>query len=269
DLDDMLNGYIVAASDVNGNEANYYIMDLRSQTHFEAGHITGAVRTTLPTIVADAASATKPILVVCYTGQSAGHGVLALRLSGYADAKVLKWGMSGWHIDFDSWTAKIGDDAIGDPNWVMTACGNPTGYGDPTISSTATDGATILAERVAALVSGGFKGVDHGDVLATPANYYINNYWAEADVTTYGHIAGAFRIFEFTLANGEYNKLNPSATVVTYCWTGQTSSMVTAYLTVLGYNAKSLKFGVNSMIHSNLTGHNWTSSPSYPYVTGP
>jgi rhodanese-related sulfurtransferase len=46
-----------------------------------------------------AASATKPILVVCYTGQSAGHAVVALRLSGYSDAKVLKWGMSGWRSD--------------------------------------------------------------------------------------------------------------------------------------------------------------------------
>jgi 3-mercaptopyruvate sulfurtransferase SseA len=37
----------------------------------------------------------------------------------------------------------------------------------------------------------------------------------------------------FHLSVGEINNLDPSKTVVTYCWTGQTSSMITAYLNVL------------------------------------
>jgi hypothetical protein len=34
--------------------------------------------------------------------------------------------------------------------------------------------------------------------------------------------------------------------------------MVTAYLKVLGFNAKSLKFGTNAMIFSDITGHQYT-----------
>ena len=41
--------------------------------------------------------------------------------------------------------------------------------------------------------------------------------------------------------------------------------MVTAYLTVLGYDAYSLKFGVNSLIYSELAGHKWTASADYTY----
>jgi len=63
-----------------------------------------------------------------------------------------------------------------------------------------------------------------------------------------------------SFADGNISSLNPDGTVVTYCWTGQTSSMVTAYLSVLGYDAKSLKFGTNGMIHSTLESHKWSEA---------
>ncbi len=274
DLNNILDGWITSAEGamdtVNQNFPNHYVMDLRSAADFAIGHISGAVNTTLGTLLADAANnGGKPILVVCYTGQTAGHAVVALRLSGYSDAKVLKWGMSCWNSQFDKWTPNIGDTAIGHASWTNDPIATASAYGDPTITSTATDGATILAERVTALLTGGFKGVLGADVLTTPTNYYINNYWAAADVTTYGHITGAYRINPLTLAGGEYSNLDPTKTIVTYCWTGQTSSMITAYLTVLGYDAKSLKFGANSMIHTNLTAHKWSASGNYTFVTGP
>ncbi|NQT97529.1 MAG: hypothetical protein HQ562_07290 [Candidatus Marinimicrobia bacterium] len=57
---------------------------------------------------------------------------------------------------------------------------------------------------------------------------------------------------------------------VPYCWTGQTSALVTAWLTVLGYDAKSLKFGVNSMIYDDLAeAKKWSASMNYDYETGP
>jgi rhodanese-related sulfurtransferase len=53
--------------------------------------------------------------------------------------------------------------------------------------------------------------------------------------------------------------LDPSKEVVTYCWTGQTSSMITAYLSVLGYNTVSLKFGANGMIYDDLESHKFST----------
>jgi rhodanese-related sulfurtransferase len=39
--------------------------------------------------------------------------------------------------------------------------------------------------------------------------------------------------------------------MVTYCYTGQTSSITTAWLQVLGFdNARSLSFGANGIVHS-------------------
>ena len=267
DLPDILTGWIIAAADVNGNEGDYYIMDIRSATDFAAGHINGAVNSTLGNILTDAAnSGGKPILVVCYTGQSASHAVVALRLSGYADAKVLKFGMSSWNATFDKWTINTSNIAVGNVNWTTDATATATDFAYPQLNTTATEGAAILAERVTAMLTGGFKGVNAADVLTAPANYFINNYWAEADVATYGHITGAYRINPLTLGNDEIKHLDPVQTIVTYCWTGQTSSIITAYLTVLGYDATSLKFGANGMIYDQLTNNKWTASGDYTFV---
>ena len=65
---------------------------------------------------------------------------------------------------------------------------------------------------------------------------------------------------------GGLSGLHTDETIVTYCWTGQTSSMITAYLTVLGYDAVSLKFGSNGMIYDDLEGHKWPASADYAYV---
>ena len=273
DVDVVLASWITDAPSVNAKgAADFYIMDIRSLDAFNAGHIEGAVHSSLGTILADAAAATKPILVVCYTGQTASHAVVALRLSGHADAKVLKWGMSGWNSTLSSsWENNVGNTAADFPSNWAAAPGNITSpivfSSVPNIQSTSSDGAVILAERVAALTANGFNGIDNTVVLANPTDYFINNYWTEADVAEYGNIQPAYRLNPFTLAAETYKNLDPSKAIVTYCWTGQTSSMMTAYLYVMGYDAKSLKFGVNGMIYDNLHSHKWAvPGTDYPIV---
>ena len=269
DIPDMLNGWIIAAADVVDNTDDYYILDIRSADDYDSGHIDGAVHSSLGNILTDAAnSGGKTILVACYTGQSAAHAVIALRLSGYTDAKVLKFGMSSWNVAFDRWTANCANIGDGHANWSTDATATLADFADPDLSASASTGAGILAERVDAMLAAGFKGIDASVVLAAPGSYFINNYWAESDVNTYGHIAGAYRIKEdLTLAAGGLGHLDPTETIVTYCWTGQTSSMITAYLTVLGYDAKSLKFGTNAMIYDDLQTSRWSASADYAYVT--
>ena len=269
DLPDILSGWIIPASDVEGNEDNYYIMDIRSAADYATGHINGAVNSSLGNILTDAGNhGSKTIVVACYTGQSAAHAVVALRLSGYFDAKSLKFGMSSWNTDFDRWTSNTGNIADGHTGWTTDATTAVKVSALPELSTSSSEGAAILAGRVAALLSGGFKGIAAADVLGDPGGYFVNNYWAQADVETYGHIDGAYRIKEdLTIAADGFKYLDPGETIVTYCWTGQTSSIVTAYLTVLGYDAKSLKFGVNAMIYDQLTSGKWAESANYDYVT--
>ena len=270
DATSVVADWITTASTVNGNEASYFILDIRSADDYNAGHIPGAVNSAygdvLTTVEAQNTS-DLPILVVCYTGQSAAHAVVALRLSGYTDAKVLKWGMSGWNSGFDHWTGNVGSPAIDNANWSTDAApALLSDNADPVINTDLTDGAAILAERVDAILAG-FKGTPATTILEAPENYEILNYWAATDYDHYGHIDGAYQVTPgtLTIADDGLDILDPPQTIATYCWTGQTSSMMTAWLTALGYDATSLKFGANALIYDALEAHKWVAvTTDYP-----
>ncbi len=273
-------GWITTAEDVytkmtDDDDANdYYIIDIRTDEAFTENRIEWANNSTLGNIITTAEGAAgKTIIVVCYSGQTAGHAVIALRLSGYPDAKVMKWGMCGWNAaTAGSWQNNVGDAAEGNANWVVTPgeITANTPMTAPEVEYVTDDGAEILAEQVAKMLTNGFKTITNEAVLANPDNHFINNYWAEDDVTHYGNIKTAYRIQPLTLANGEYAYLDGTAAVVTYCWTGQTSSMMTAYLSVMGYDAYSLVFGANGMIYSDLESHKWSDAQimDYPLTSG-
>ena len=76
--------------------------------------------------------------------------------------------------------------------------------------------------------------------------------------------------------------LNPDKEIVTYCYTGQTSSIISAWLDVLGYKSRSLLFGANGIVHSKMVnsdvdsakkkswqGEGSGSGNSFQYATGP
>jgi len=242
-----------------------YIIDIRSKADFDAKHLDGAVNSTLGNILEAAKLADKPILIVCKTGQTAGRAVVALRLSGYPKAALLKWGMSGQDVS-GPWDSNIGDAALGHANWTDDAPVNPSTFPAPVLYTTKTEGAEILKERVQAMLDNTAWSVANSAVLASPENYQINNYFSETDWNGFGHFKGAYRLNPLTLNGSQVFNLNPAEEIVTYCYTGQTSSIITAYLHVLGYDkAKSLLFGMNGLNNShtqwtentNITGNRW------------
>jgi len=241
-----------------------YIIDIRSAEDFATSHLNGAVNSTLGNILETAKGATSDILVVCYTGQTAARAVVALRLSGYPKAALLKWGMSGQGNG--PWDSKVGDIATGHANWTADAPVNPSTFPAPILYTTATEGPAILKERVQAMLENTAWSASNTAVLESPEDYQINNYFSETDWNGFGHFKGAYRLNPLTLNGSQVFNLDPNQTIVTYCYTGQTSSIITAYLHVLGYDkAKSLMFGMNGLQNSHshwidnaaITGNKW------------
>jgi rhodanese-related sulfurtransferase len=237
----------VMGAPTDGDVSGKWIMDIRSAAVFATGHIADAHNVAFSDILTAAATADKPILVVCFTGQTACYATSLLRLYGYEDTQALKWGMSGWSADFDSWSGKVGDLTT-DANWTTDAA-DAGSFTAPSIVSSTTDGAALLQERVEAVVAAGFKTASNADVLANPGNYYVNNFFSEAHYTGFGHVKGAVRVSPLSI--DACDKLDPNGKVVTYCYTGQTSAVITAYLNVLGFDAYSLTFGINGMATSS------------------
>ncbi len=251
DLDHVLTNSdgakFVMGAPADGDLSSKWIMDIRSAADFATAHIEGANNVPFTDILNAAATADKPILVVCYTGQTACYATSLLRLAGYQDAQALKWGMSGWNSAFDKWTPNCKELTTAS-NWTSSEA-SAGDFEAPDWTSNNTNGADILAERVEAVVAAGFKTASNTDVLASPGNYYVNNYFSADHYTGFGHVNGAVRVSPLLIEH--CSKLDPDEKIVTYCYTGQTSAVITAYLNVLGFDAYSLTFGINGMSHTN------------------
>ena len=251
----------VADYDAAAYKAKYYIMDIRSAAAFATSHIDGAVNVAFGDILTQATNkGNKQILVVCYTGQTACYATALLRMYGHPNAQALKWGMTGWSTETDSWTSKTGNVGSESANWSFDNAPALNIYDEPVLTSLSIDGGEILRKRVEDIVANNSDSpftISNATVVDSPSDYFINNYFDETDYAGFGHISGANRILPLTLANGEYKNLDTSAKVVTYCYTGQTSAVVTACLRVLGYDAYSLLFGMNGL---NTSSSQWSSN---------
>jgi len=257
---------VIPAQTLFDNLEDYTVIDIRGQTDYDAGHIAGAYHSTLGTLMTDIGTTIptdNPFVVACYTGQAAGHAKFAMEMMGYEDTKSLLWGMSSWSPDVtgSSWatttmvadllTNPEQDGNNGDLAWGLY----PTTTGD-------------MATRVQAMLEAGFQGVTYASIQDNLDEYFIVNYFGEDDYLGQGssgvpgHIPGAFQFTPYaSLGVGEMlANLPTDKTIVVYCWTGQHSSQITAYLNTLGYDAKSLVYGSNNLFHSSLTGHAWNDN---------
>jgi len=266
---EALHSDIVAGTDVK-------IIDVRAEDDYNNGHIEGAVHVSVPNALSyvEEAGITKDdkIVFICYSGQGAGYLSSLFRALGY-DSYDLKWGMSSWHSDFagpmsanttNTYATQFETDAYDK---------NPEGE-LPEITVTATDGAEILYERAQDVVKEWGDGkISNAEVFGNLDNYYIVNYWSPEHYNL-GHIPGAIQYTPtdaFTLAE-DLKTLPTDKPIVVYCYTGQTSAHVAAYLRLLGYDAKSLLYGVNGMsydwaLENNLVPWKAEYSMDYDYVT--
>ncbi|TNF37912.1 MAG: hypothetical protein EP329_01885 [Deltaproteobacteria bacterium] len=268
-------GVISAETLYTDGVENYAIFDLRSAETYAAGHIPGAINASVKTILADveAAGLTKdaPIVVACYSGQSAGFAKIALELMGYTNVKTLGYGMSSWRSEYSgSWANAVGN-ALTAPETTNNNGSLTTKYDYPTFTG---DVETLMAERVQAVLDDGFKGISYSDLVSNGVdNYFIINYFGEADYLgtgeagVPGHIPGAY---QFTpAASLGLDQMLPylptDMPIVVYCWTSQTSSQIAAWLRILGYEAYSLKNGANALFHDALTSHKWTDASTHDY----
>lgn len=278
DLPDLLDGWVIAPNAIvdttDYSIPGYHVFDIRSAADFAAGHIKGSMNVVLADVLTKAAEVgkDKPILVVCYSGQTAGRAVMALRLSGYPDAKVMKFGFSYWSSDanFDKWTAKISDQADGSANWETLTSATLPVNSYPQWESASTDGAAILAANVTTMLANTSWGVSSTDILTDPTSHNIYNFWDQATYESIGHYKGAYLYSTISIANDVLQALPTTDECLIYCYTGQTSSMAVAWLQVLGYNAKSITYGVNSLRHTALDDAGkpaWHHSLDYPYET--
>jgi len=268
---------IISAADLQSANVlgQVYIIDIRSSDDYNDGHIANAVNVAAGSIVDHVESADlsgyDKIAVVCYSGQSAAWATSLLRLKGYNNAYSLKFGMASWNPEYSgTWNNNVGNTYA--TQFETTSNSKPEEGSLPELSTGYENGEDILDARMSVILSEGFTpaAISASEVFANLENYYIVNYWPSNHYSDPGHIPGAVQYTpkaSLTL-DTDLKTLPTDKTIVVYCYTGQTSAYMAAYLRLIGYDAKSLKFGANGMIYDQMPASKWTApSEGYDVVT--
>ena len=224
------------------------IVDIRGAEDYANGHIKGAINIAgkelfsaenLAKLPAD-----KSIVLNCYSGQTASQVVAALRMAGY-DAYNLLYAVPSWGTNEKVTYPFKAEQSGGFRVSTEAASLGEAGELPAPLGATATAAAQ-------AYFPGGFKAVKAADLFAnlndgdTSNDPVILDTRAAEDYAA-GHIPGAVNVNVkemFTAAN--LAKLPKDKQIVSYCYSGQSASQVTAALNMLGYNAANMQFGMAS-----------------------
>lgn len=271
---------MIKATDVKTNldtQVDQYIIDTRAAVDFAKGHIEGAVNVSSSAVLdhykTNNLETKAVVVIICYSGQGAGWVSGLLRTAGYTNSRDLKWGMCSWNSSTSGyWTSASNVNNSRQTELVTTPTQRPTVGELPTLSTGKTEPTEILAARIEAVFEEGLSAVKmtNSPTFATPDDYFILNYWSEAHYNLM-HIPGAVQYTPGAdLTLDTFLKTLPTdKTIAVYCYTGQTSAHVAAYLRVLGYDAKTILFGVNGMNWVNIPANQFNAATEiheYPLV---
>lgn len=219
-----------------------FILDIRQKDVYDKGHVKGAVNAPWGAGLADVLDKLpkdKPIMVYCYTGQTAGQAVAALNMAGFNAKSV--------HLGWDLGISKVdGVQAITETT--------PNEF--PKVEP------LQIKPEVKDAVVAYFKGLaDIKDPMYK--NYKISEDDAKklldagdknvmflsirnAEDYAKGHIKGAVNIPFAKGMEQKFNTLPKDKKIIVYCYTGQTAGQTVAGLRLLGYDAVSLNGGIGT-----------------------
>ena len=258
---------LIMADEVKKNmkDPKFHIIDIRSESWFEYGHIKGAANVKSEDLLTYFGNTINPadfdkIVLVCYSGQSAAYYSSLLRIAGYNNVYSMKWGMSSWREDFanNAWNKNVTNDFVSKLETTVNA--KPEKGSHPVLSTGKIEAKDILNARLEELFAKPYKEfiVKSLDVFENPSNYYIVNY-SGAENYNNGHVPGAVQYEpNASLAStADLFTLPADKQVLVYESTGQKAAYVIAYLNVLGYNTGNLAYGQNSFMNDVLIDKGW------------
>lgn len=258
---------IIMADEVKKNlkSTDYHIIDIRSDSWFEYGHIKNAANVEAAELLNYFENTISPtdyqkIILVCYSGQSAAYYASLLRIAGYDNVYSMKWGMSSWREDFaeNSWLKNLKNDCA--TKLETTENAKPEMGEHPVLTTGKIEAQEILKARLEELFAKPYKEfiVKSAEVFENPENYYVVNY-CNAENYTNGHVPGAvlYNPGESFMSSTDLYTLPTDKQVLVYETTGQKAAYIIAYLNVLGYKTGNLAYGQNSFMNDVLKDKGW------------
>jgi rhodanese-related sulfurtransferase len=238
-------------------DQNILVIDLRPEEDYSAGHIEHSINIRPPKVLdyfkntIDPASFEK-IVFVTSNGFVAGYVTAITRMLGFDNTFALRFGLSSWDraIAEKYWLPNVSNKLVGKLDFEPYPKNKPGNL--PTLAVNGTGGLEIAWERAAQLLENFTPEylITVEEVLENQNDYYIINYWPEEKYMKNGHLPGAvqYEPEKSFRKNADLFTVPTDKTVVLYCYSGQHSNFMVAYLQMLGYDVKSLAYGANGFI---------------------
>ncbi len=294
---------VVNVEEVYNNLDKYLVLDVRTNSEYLAGHISGAVNvmndSLLHYIGSNDVTKFQKIIIVSSDGQASSYYTCLLRLYGITNVYSLLFGMSQWNPVFSNvWSNNIGDSPAARRFTFGTYSNDSISY-LPNINfpNSAKSFPDKIKDRISEILKIGFVNnevyvsLDPPDSLMfngeSASNFYIVCYGIQPIYSQNSHDSLARGHFPYSVlflpaedlkSTDKLQLLPNNKKIVVYSYSGQISAFVTAYLRLLGYDAKSLLYGGNGLFYPFMKKNVSSFSPfvfltsdirTYPFVTGP
>jgi rhodanese-related sulfurtransferase len=277
---------LVNAVEVYNNLSHYLIIDVRSHNDFINGHIQNAVNIKPDSLLLfmklNEQAGFLKITIVSSTGQAASYFAGLLILDGYPNVYAMKFGMASWNSVFASpWLNAVNDYYADTLNKIQYPPAELSPL--PPINSSNNNSTikSMIDERIESLFEEGFDD-DFKSSYSTPVSDF--NEVAQiigpdvylvclGDIYFYGQpgigllhprLAVDYpymKPFSYFASANYLQTLPDNKPIYLYSYSGHISAFITAYLRILGYDANSILYGGNNIIHGAMVN----SAQIYPY----
>ncbi|RLD47086.1 MAG: hypothetical protein DRI86_01340 [Bacteroidetes bacterium] len=264
---DYINGvaspYLISAEDVNDYKDNYLLLDTRFHEDYVNGHIDGAINVDREMLIDFLKSINiyqyHKVVIIDNTGQAAAYITSMLRAIGYGSTYAMKYGMSAWNSKVtNQWNKNIGNKYDNYLTSEPTKKNKKGAY--PAINTKGRTISEILELRAEKEIEHNFA-ITIDKLMENYKDYYVVNYVSESRYNI-KHLKGStwYQPKKSMNINSDLSTLPTDKKIVVYCYIGHQGSSLVAYLRLLGYDAYSLRYGVNSFMYNYSVKNKW---PTY------
>ena len=206
-----------------------FILSIRQQDVYDAGHITGAYLASWGADLAAKVSMLpkdQTVYVYCYSGQTAGQSVAIMRMLGI-DAISVKSGYNYGASTIEGYEDYVSTEAAELPDAGAEFDADVLAWAEGYFNSVSDNGNFQIASADADVM------VQNGEAVVLDIR--------QADAFEAGTVDGAINL-PFG-AGMDFSGLSMDDKYIVMCYTGQTAGQTTAVMKALGYDAVALKFG--------------------------
>lgn len=231
-------GWADVAAKIDAGEEPY-ILSIRQQDVYDEGHISGAYLAAWGADLAEKVAmlpTDETVYVYCYSGQTAGQTIALMNMLGI-DAVSIKSGFNNGIMASEGYEAYVDTEAV------------------ELVDAGAEFDTVLLASVKAyfnAIPESGSNIMSGEDVFSAVAEMGVTVVdIRKAEDFAAGHIEGAINVPFGANMQEAFAEL-PSGKLVVACYSGQTAGQTVAVMRQLGYDAVSLKSGMNAWTAAEL-----------------